>query len=269
MERADVAYDARQDRKLRYSTFTTAGSLAVPHTIVQQRLASFLERRGSGKPLLLYVNFHDTHYPYHHSAMQPLVSDRILPEGEIQPSRASAVQEMYFNAAANVDQAIGATVRMVEQHLGSPPGVIVASDHGESLFDEGFLGHGYALNETQTRIPLIIKGVPLHVTEPFGQAELRDAIGEALSRSPSTGAGPRVTPDEAKTVFQYLGNIDKPRQIALVSMRGRTIYDFRNRRWQAPDGRTYRADDPEARDSAEFLRIIRLWERMIVARSPR
>ena len=29
-ERADMAYDARIDQKLRYSTFTTPGSLAVP-----------------------------------------------------------------------------------------------------------------------------------------------------------------------------------------------------------------------------------------------
>lgn len=266
MERADVSYDARQDRNLRYTTFTTAGSLAVPHEVVQQRIASFLERRDKRKPLFLYVNFHDTHYPYHHASMEPLVSDRVLPEGGIHPSRAPALHEMYLNAAANVDAAIGSTLQMVERHLSAPPGVIVTADHGESLFDEGFLGHGYALNDAQTRIPLVVKGLPLEIAEPFGQVELRDVIGQALSAATSTDPRPRVAPNRDKLVFQYLGNIDKPRQIALVSGTGRTIYDFRNGRWVLPDGSRQRPDELDGDATPEFLRIVHLWERMMLAR---
>jgi hypothetical protein len=266
MERADVAYDARQDRELRYTTFTTAGSLAVPNAVVQQRLASFLDRRDKGRPLFLYVNFHDTHYPYHHAAMHPLVSSRVLAEADIRPSAAAAVQEMYFNAAANVDAAIGSTLSMVERHLGASPAVIVTSDHGESLFDEGFLGHGYALNEAQTRIPLIIKGLPLEITAPFGQVELRDAIGKALSRPASANEAPRLVSSTGKKVFQYLGNIDRPRQIAFVSGAGREIYDFRSKRVFRGDEAPGSPSDPPASASHLPLELIRLWERMVRAR---
>ena len=57
------------------------------------------------------------------------------------------------------------------------------ADHGESLFDEGFLGHGYALNDAQTRIPLIVSGLPLRLVEPFGQVDLRDAAAGGARRT--------------------------------------------------------------------------------------
>ena len=77
-ERADVAYDARVDRDRRYSDFSTAGSLAVPYSVVLERVGEFLDGRRSDKPVFLYVNFHDTHFPYHHRGIQPLISSSIV-----------------------------------------------------------------------------------------------------------------------------------------------------------------------------------------------
>ena len=153
-DRADVAYDARQDRDRRYSNFSTAGSLAVPYGVVQERVAAFLAARQKDRPLFLYVNFHDTHFPYHHRTIQPLISGKILEQSEISPDRADDLRAMYMNTASNVDRAIGGVLGDVRKAVGREPGIIVMSDHGESLFDEGFLGHGYTLNDTQTRIPL-------------------------------------------------------------------------------------------------------------------
>ena len=34
--------------------------------------------------------------------------------------------------------------------------MIVTSDHGEALFEDGVLGHGLALDEAQTRVPLVV-----------------------------------------------------------------------------------------------------------------
>ena len=65
-----------------------------------------------------------------------------------------------MNTTSNVDRAIGDMLERVRKALGREPGVIVLSDHGESLFDEGFLGHGYTLNDAQTRIPLVVSGLP-------------------------------------------------------------------------------------------------------------
>ena len=265
MDRADVAYDARQDRKRRYTSFSTAGSLAVPFDVVQERVAAFLAHRDNTRPLFLYVNFHDTHYPYHRDGIKPLVSNDVLSESQIAPSRGAALKEMYFNTAANVDAAIGATLQMVTGRLGGSPAVIVTGDHGESLFDEGFLGHGYALNDVQTRIPLVASGLPLIVEEPFGQSDLRDAVNAAMAQFAGTDA-PRLTARPDKSVFQYLGRIDRPREIAFATETSRTIYDFRTGRVRVGDGDWARPGALDGRAASEFQRLVNTWERMVLAR---
>jgi hypothetical protein len=65
-----VAFDARSAAAERYSSFSTAGSLAVPYTVVLNRVQAFLAHRDARRPLFLYVNFHDTHFPYHHAQIR-------------------------------------------------------------------------------------------------------------------------------------------------------------------------------------------------------
>jgi hypothetical protein len=266
-DRADVAYDARQDRGKRYSTYATAGSLAVPFGRVQEKIAAFLDHRDQSRPLFLYVNFEDTHYPYHHDGVLPLVADTWVRESQIDRAHTQAVQAMYYNMAANVDRAVGATLDMASRALGSTPAVVVTGDHGESLFDESFLGHGYALNDVQTRIPLVVNGLPMTIAEPSGQSDLRDAIGAALARDPSQQAAPRVTRPEGRAIFQYLGTIDRPRQIAFVSAEGRIIYDFRTRQVALADGAWQRPERLEGDGRASFERLVQFWERMMLARA--
>jgi hypothetical protein len=265
-DRADVAYDARADRGRRYSTFTTAGSLAVPSDVVVERVSAFLRSRLPHRPLFLYVNFHDTHFPYHHRAIRPLLDTPVLAQSAIAPERADALREMYLNTAANVDRAIGAVIDQARQSLGREPAVVVISDHGESLFDEGFLGHGYALNDAQTRIPLIVAGLPMSIVEPFGQSDLRSALLDALaSRSGSTT--PTVQRALGRVVFQYLGSIERPAQIAFVGLDSRFTYDFRARRVRA-DGLSWRrVENLETAETATFLRLVRTWEHMMLARA--
>lgn len=265
-ERADVAYDARSDRDRRYSSFSTAGSLAVSHEVLRERVGAFLAARASAEPLFLYVNFHDTHFPYHHDDITPLVSRTVLTQSAIAPGSGGALREMYLNAAANVDGAIAALLHDVREALGREPGVIVLADHGESLFEEGFLGHGYALNDAQTRIPLIVSGLPLTVPAPFGQSDLRRIINDAFSAPPAASASPVVRASAGKSVFQYLGNIARPGQIAFVTSTGRITYDLRRRVSRFGEG----SWKPDGRLSAEerhtVLDLIHTWERMLLAR---
>jgi hypothetical protein len=263
-ERAEVRYDARQDPGERYTRFTTAGSLAVPHDVLEERIARFLEARTDARPLFLYVNFHDTHFPYHHGGLEPLTSHVTVRQSQIAPSRRDAVQEMYFNAAANVDRAVGRTLEIVTRALGRPPAVIVTADHGESLFDEGFLGHGYALNDVQTRIPLIVRGLSLVITEPFGQVELRDAIGVALACE-DDAAVPVLIDVPGKTVFQYLGNLDRPRQIGFATGDARLIYDFRSRRFVRSGQTSHQLSAQGEHDDLADFHLVHAWERMMLA----
>ena len=265
-ERADVSYDARSDRGLRYSSFSTAGSLAVPNSVVLKRVTDYLDARRHDKPLFLYVNFHDTHFPYHHREIEPLVSKVVIPQGDITPPNAAPLRAMYLNTAANVDRAIGRVLETVRRVQERDPGVVVLSDHGESLFDEGFLGHGYALNDAQTRIPFIVANLPMEVREPLGQAELRDMLWRALTRTDGAQA-PTLVEERDRRVFQYLGTLPRPAEVAFTSKEHQVAYDFRDRRvridrasWMSP------AALPTAQRSA-WRDLVTTWERMILSRA--
>jgi len=262
-ERADVAFDARMAPGRRFTKFSTAGSIGLSFKVLLEQVKTFLEGRSSEKPLFLYVNFIDTHFPYHHDELETITSATVLKRNEIEPGRIEELRAMYLNAAANIDAAIGSVIENVELATGTRPAVIVTADHGESLFDEGFLGHGYAINEVQTRIPLIISGLPMRIREPFGQSGLRESLSEALSLS--AGGSPSLESDPEARVFQYTGSFRHPTQIGLSGAKGRLLYHFKTGRvqrnaegWQKPE-----ALDPGMR--RRYLGLVHLWERMVLA----
>ncbi|MEO7275220.1 MAG: sulfatase-like hydrolase/transferase, partial [Vicinamibacterales bacterium] len=189
-DRADAFFDARSAPGRRYTQYATPGSLAVPAAVVLEQASGFVAAADRAVPMFLYVNFHDTHYPYHYRAIRPLISRAVLEPGEIGPARGAALRDMYMNTVANVDQAIGTLIAEVTRVRGRAPTVIVTSDHGESLFDEGFLGHGYALNDAQTRVPFVTQGLPLQLPQPFGQVDVRQAIWNALAAAPPVSVRP-------------------------------------------------------------------------------
>ena len=263
--RADVSKDARSDRAERYSTASTPGSLAVPMTVVERNVQALLAQAATDRPLFLCVNFHDTHFPYSHDRMDSLTSPERLSRERIVPGERNRLWATYTNAAANVDRAIGHVIDAVRTVRGAEPGIVVISDHGESLFDGGFLGHGYDLNEAQTRVPLVVANMPMTLPEPFVQADLRSALLAAMS-APAEGGRPGTRPREpGLRAFQYLGDLARPKQIAFIARGGRLIYDFRSDRVQMSPGPWVRPDELPTSDHEEFLALIRYWERIQLA----
>jgi arylsulfatase A-like enzyme len=265
-ERADLFFDARQDQARRYSTFASAGSLAVPYEVVLEHMNTFLTSRDRSRPLFLYVNFHDTHFPYWHKGIKTLVDPTVVPQSEIGPARQADVRKMYLNTAANVDAAIGAVLNAVRESTGADPAVVITSDHGESLFDEGFLGHGYALNDAQTRVPLIVNGLSAEMVEPFAQSSIRDLIWRGLT-APTPQERPTVRTVDSQEVFQYLGGIESPRQIALNGLHGRRMYDFRENRARIGESAWRTPLALSAAESRTFSGLVQFWERLKVAGS--
>jgi arylsulfatase A-like enzyme len=265
MERADVSFDARNAPEERYTMFATPGSLALPASSVTRRVSAFLQKRQRDRPLFMYVNFHDTHFPYHYAGIQPLVKASVLEQFEIGPQNAEALRSMYLNTAANVDRAIGDVLASARAALSAEPGVIVVSDHGESLYESGFLGHGYALDQAQTGIPFIAAHLPVVMEEPVGQADLRDMLADALD-APDPAAAPRLVAGSTRRVFQYLGGLDQPMQIAFTFLEGQLVYDFRSGRVLLDGKRWVRPADLTDKDAATFRSLIHLWEAMKLAR---
>jgi hypothetical protein len=255
-DRAHVAYDARADIDRRYSTFATPGSLAVSAEIVQERIDAFLaDRVDDPRPMFVYVSFEDTHFPYTHKGIESLVSDVRLARDRIAPDQRTALWATYVNTAANVDRAIGTVLERIRQVRGRDPAVVITADHGESLFDEGFLGHGHALNDVQTRVPLVVANLPMRVPEPFSHIDLRSALNAALTVAPEAAATPVFAPTD-RPVFQYLGDRRRPRQIAWYRAGARFIYDFRTGGVQAWDEGWRPPSQLAPAEYAEFDRLI-------------
>ena len=80
-DRADAFFDARSAPDRRYTQFSTPGSLAVPASVVVEKATAFVAGVERAVPMFLYVNFHDTHYPYHYRAIEPLISRTVLEPG--------------------------------------------------------------------------------------------------------------------------------------------------------------------------------------------
>ena len=133
--------------------------------------------------------------------------------------------------------------------------IVVTADHGESLFDDGFLGHGHALNAQQTRIPFIISAPGQALPRPIGLSDMRALILNAAGAPLASRAEGRV--------FQYLGELDRPGTIGIVEAGGLwTRFDlFREALWrdEAPGWVPYRRLDAAGRERAH--RLIDIWAR--------
>ena len=258
-DRAAVSYDARQDIDRRFSQFATPGSLGVPHQVLVERVGAFLDRRRADRPLFLTINLQDAHFPYHHRWIEPLVSDVVVPRGAIGADRAEDLRAMYMNTIANVDRALGEILARVRRAVGEEPTVVAFGDHGESLFEDGFLGHGFAVDDTQTRTVCITTNLGVNLAGPLGQVDVRDAIWAALGNHPAPAAAP-------PRVFQYVGSVRAPQQIALVTAAGRTTVDVVRRRVRFPGGSWQDPAQLSAAQHANFLSLVRLWESMLWAR---
>jgi hypothetical protein len=69
-----------------------------------------------------------------------------------------------------------------------------------------------------------------------------------------------------RQVFQYIGTIARPAQIALTGVSGQAAFDFRSSRGRVDGGAWTRLDTLPAADRARVLAVVRTWERIVLAR---
>lgn len=166
-----------------------------------------------------YVHFREPHFPYNPPAPfdTKFGSSDLFPEGmadwpvvEALNTEAAAgtapapeilerVWALYDGNLAYVDDLIGQLMRCLEdQGLGDDTVLIVTADHGEALFEHGYIGHNTQLYEESIRVPLMLK-LP-------GQLPRRvDDVVELI--------------DLAPTILELAG-VDVP-----ASMQGRSLLD--------------------------------------------
>jgi hypothetical protein len=258
-ERVNHFYDARRDIDRRSSIFTTPASLTLPGVVVLERFREFLEeRKGAARPLFVYINLQDAHFPYHHYAIKPLLTKSPLSRSEIKPENRKRVFQTYLNTVANVDAVVGEIMALVEGALQGEVALLAVADHGQSLFDDGFLGHGHHLTDTQTRIPLIVKGFPARIEEPIGLDEIRGMIHRALAFPREKDRRPVRIEVEGKRVFQYIGTVCRPARIGWVGRDERWTVDLQRSLERKDSGPWWRLGTD--RDTGTFRDLVHYWE---------
>jgi len=186
----------------------------------------FLEGRTNERPLFLYVNLVDTHFPYDHAELDDILHSERIGRSDIGSDRPKLVWEAYLNAVANVDRAIGRLLESLDKALGADAyALVVTGDHGEAFYEEGFLGHGQTLDRVQSRVPLIVRGVGGDWPEPLGLADIRGLLGRHLPGAHPT-SHPTFSPSADRQIFQYMGDISRPKRIALRSLERVVSHEF-------------------------------------------
>jgi hypothetical protein len=255
---ADFYFDAAT-AATKYGAKTIPSSTIVPSQWIIDAFEQSLRRANEKTPLFAYLHLETTHYPYSHDCQLNIVPHKNISGVGATPGNRADLVEVYRNAVANLDVQISRIVSLFcDMRRRGPPVIVVFADHGESLFDDGMLGHGIAINEVQTRVPCIIVNGWGNVAVPFGHADLRPYILNLLATSPPNERVPKLIP-AVRPLLQHSGSLTRPSQIAEVSATGRIVVDFLRHSFVGEDGAVSSLSDACSSDP-RCLRLIHRWE---------
>ena len=239
MRRGSIFVDGNMLKEERAFSFAAQGSVNIDGRILLREFDRRLGRPEAwARPHFLYFNFQSAHFPYFNPGMERILPGEPIARGEINAANRDRVARTYWNAIAYNDRLIGMLLARLRR-LGvlDDSLIVVTADHGESLFDDGFLGHGHMLNDEQTRIPFILSAPGIPMPDAVGLDDMRAIILAAAGAAvPAPAGGP---------VFQYLGSLDRPGAIGMVDGAGRrTAFDFfQEAFWSSGSGRWTRLAD--------------------------
>jgi arylsulfatase A-like enzyme len=141
-----ATYSERLDRK---RWFGLVNSEATCEDVTDDALEWFLatNKRDPERPFFLWAHYIEPHAPYR---FQERFASRLGIDGN-RPSR----QDRYDTEVAAVDHAIGRLLEGVRERVPDDQLIVVfTADHGESLGEHEYWGHGRNLHEPNLRIPL-------------------------------------------------------------------------------------------------------------------
>jgi phosphoglycerol transferase MdoB-like AlkP superfamily enzyme len=207
---ADVFIDAEKLKDKRAYGHASLASVKLDERVL---LDEFTARYGNAKmwtqPNFLYFNFQSAHFPYSHPGMKTLIEPNPIPRDEVGQANRAWVQSTYWNAVAQSDYALGLLIAELKQ-LGVYDNTIllVTGDHGEELFEHGFLGHGHILNRTQYQTVMVLSRPGYGGAAPIGLVDYRILVHHAVEGVPN--------PERAEPILLNIGALQAPGAIAMV-----------------------------------------------------
>jgi glucan phosphoethanolaminetransferase (alkaline phosphatase superfamily) len=208
---ADIFFDARTAREERVSKSAAAGSLTLSNERVVRAMREVAAKLDWTRPVFIYVNLQAAHFPYRHKDMPAFFPFDPVERGDIAAEQAERVRLTYANAVASSDHATGQIVQAIKDSGAYARSLVVVSgDHGESLYEDGVLGHGTRLTEQQTHTLLVANRKLPALDGLMGQADLAAALLQGM------GARFERLPPASTGVLQYLGDVKAPSEIGFV-----------------------------------------------------
>ena len=232
-------------------------------------VSSWFERRASGKPYFLFINYIDAHGPYlapppydsrFGRVSQELVR-RVHPMVDVgttsvplSTQERESLTNAYDNCISYVDHELDELLRFLSsQPEWNNTVVVITSDHGEAFGEHGYYGHGEDLHMETLHVPLVMlgPGIPegLRVTRVVGTRkvfstvlDLALGLGEPFhSHSLRRAWDPDPTPgvDAGVAVSEFVSRWEgRPASISLTTSEWQYIQDTKGRkelyRWAAP-----------------------------------
>ena len=219
LAKLDRGFDVYEDdfRKRRWG-FLLSERSGEEVTEVALRL---LEERPKDKPYFAWIHYSDPHAPYKmHQGFNP------CGKGGWNIGKEERIQRKYDSEVAYADAEAGKLLAAL------PPdtSVLFVADHGESLFEHDYLGHGRRLYRHETRVPLIVRMPGLEPSRSALPVRGLDIAPTLLGMAGlPKGAGMRgsdlvhdaIPPDRVRVIETYGGAVPKlPGAKALLSSHG-------------------------------------------------
>lgn len=114
---------------------------------VTESALKLLRERPRDKPFFAWVHYSDPHGPYRYNSKYSPVR-----RGLRDMNRTDRVRVKYASEVAYTDHHIGLLLEALPENTN----ILFVADHGESLYDHGYLGHGRDLHQPGLHIPLFI-----------------------------------------------------------------------------------------------------------------
>ncbi|MHA7820793.1 MAG: sulfatase-like hydrolase/transferase [Erythrobacter sp.] len=208
-ESASFFVDAEKLKDSRAFSFAAQGSLLIDETIILGEFEKALGREADWEsPQFVYLNFQSPHFPYHHDAIPHVFAHPPVTRGEISAQNAERVQQSYWNAVNYADAALGSVIERLKQ-VGAWENTVllVTGDHGEALFENGFLGHGHVINTLQNGT-FLASNRPLGNPErPISLSDVRPILLHMLGAAPEPSI---MAP------FMHIGPLHSPTAIGIA-----------------------------------------------------
>ena len=115
---------------------------------VTKRSLKVLAERDPDRPLFMWIHYSDPHAPYRFHR-------KFAPSGKPRQGKTPREKTVprYDSEVAYTDHHLGLVLKKI-----SPDAVVLfVSDHGESLYEHGYLGHGRRIYQPGLRIALIVR----------------------------------------------------------------------------------------------------------------